>query len=394
MAFPSETVASQVQCWTERALGTIKLNMRHFEGQVIVTPSPTYGGFWARDTMIVALGLMDIGLFEPAAALLRSWSRHQIKSDDEPGTYILLNKHRLNWSEGDITNPTPLWLSDNRGGLPTCVYLDRPDFPDGTREIYSCHPDPDGTAWWLVACGRYVVLSGDEHFRSALQPSLQAAMDNLARRDSDGDLLIEQCPNEDWADHMRRHGKVTYTQAVWFGAVQAAGPLGLDAPSAAAVRRHIRSRLVTRQGRPCDWTCPRTRSDRLAQDSALLVLMGVLDRDEAGELLGRLDRLAAPYGHRVVTPAFRRSRMGPYHFKVGEYQNAAIWTWLSGWEAQARASVGDIDTALRLIAGCFCPTCDRIYEWINPVTGDRYNSHFATGAGSILSAIALCGSTT
>ena len=80
--------------------------------------------------------------------------------------------------------------------------------------------------------------------------------------------------------------------------------------------------------------------------------------------------------------------MGPYQFKHGEYQNAAIWTWLSGWEAQARAKVGDRETALKLIQGCFCPTCDRIYEWIDPRTGDRYNPDFATGAGSLLSALA------
>jgi hypothetical protein len=213
-------------------------------------------------------------------------------------------------------------------------------------------------------------------------------MDNLAGRDSDGDLLVEQCPNEDWADHMRRHGKVTYTQAVWYGAVCAGVALGLRGPEPSAVRQAIRSVLCTRQGRPRDWQCPRARSDRLAQDSALLVLMDVLDPDEARSLLRRLDHLASPHGHRVVRPGFRRSRMGPHHFRLGEYQNGAIWTWLSGWEAQARAHVGERETALRLIEGCFCPGCDRIYEWVNPLTGDRYNADFATGAGSILSALA------
>jgi hypothetical protein len=165
--------------------------------------------------------------------------------------------------------------------------------------------------------------------------------------------------------------------------------LGLTAPEPEAVRQAIRRRLFTRQGRPLDWRCPRARSDRIAQDSVLLVLMNVLSRDEAQSLLLRLDRLAAPHGHRVIAPAFRSSRMGPYRFKVGEYQNAAIWSWLSGWEAQARAHVGDRATALQLIRGCFCPGCDRIYEWVDPVTGDRYNPDFATGAGSILSALAL-----
>jgi hypothetical protein len=120
----------------------------------------------------------------------------------------------------------------------------------------------------------------------------------------------------------------------------------------------------------------------------LLIVHGLLDGDEVEWLLRRLDRLEAEHGHRVVTPAFRSSGMGPYHFKRGEYQNAGIWTWLTGWEAQARAIAGDTETALELVASCFCPGCDRIYEWVEPRRGSRHNPDFSTGAGSILSAIA------
>jgi len=267
------------------------------------------------------------------------------------------------------------------------VYKRRAAFPDGTREIYSCHPDPDSTAWWLVACGRYTDVTGDTRLIDELRPELQAALDNLVRRDSDGDLLIEQCPNEDWADHMRRHGKVTYTQAVWYGAVRTAQAIGLAGPSPDAVRTAIRHTLLRPSGL-LDWCCPRTRSKRVAQDFSLLILLGVLHADEAQPLLRRLDQLKAPYGHRVVTPAFQSRAMGPYHFKRGEYQNAGIWTWLTGWEAQARALCGDVDTARLLVASCFCPGCDRVYEWVEPRRGDRHNADFATGAGSILSALA------
>jgi hypothetical protein len=153
------------------------------------------------------------------------------------------------------------------------------------------------------------------------------------------------------------------------------------------VREAIRGALLRPSG-PLDWRCPRTRSKRVAQDFSLLILHDVLDGDEAEWLLRHLDRLKARHGHRVVSPAFRSTYMGPYHFKRGEYQNAGIWTWLTGWEAQARAVSGDLDTARFLIASCFCPGCDRIYEWIDPRLGYRYNVDFSTGAGSILSALA------
>jgi glycogen debranching enzyme len=271
--------------------------------------------------------------------------------------------------------------------LATSVYVGRDTFPDGTREIYSCHPDPDSTAWWVLACGRYTALTGDPSLAHDLRTELQAAVDNLVRRDSDSDLLIEQCPNEDWADHMRRHGKVTYTQAVWYGAACAARDLGLDAPDPATVRAAIRQALLRRSG-PLDWRCPQAYSKRVAQDFSLLILHGVLDEAEMEWLLKRLDRLKAPFGHRVVAPSFRSSHMGPYHFKRGEYQNGGIWTWLTAWEAQARAVAGDTDTARELIASCYCPGCDRIYEWVEPRTGARHNPDFSTGAGSILSALA------
>jgi glycogen debranching enzyme len=379
--------SDRLACWEARAIETIERNVRVFRDQTIVQPSPSYEGLWARDTMIIVLGLLDAGRAELAGHLLRTWSTYQVRPDDDPSEYVLLNKHRLSWTDRDISRPDPEWLWENRGGLATSVYKGRDTFPDGTREIYSCHPDPDSTAWWIIACGRYADVTGDTRFVKDLRPGLQAALDNLVRRDSDGDLLIEQCPNEDWADHMRRHGKVTYTQAVWYGALRAALSLGLRAPNPDTVRAAIRHALVRPSGL-LDWRCPRTRSKRVAQDFSLLILLGVLQEDEAESLLRRLDRLEGPYGHRVVTPAFQSHCMGPYHFKRGEYQNAGIWTWLTGWEAQARAVCGETQTARLLIAGCFCPGCDRVYEWVEPRRGDRHNADFATGAGSILSAVA------
>lgn len=379
--------AKRLASWEVRALETIERNVRTFRAETIVQPSPSYEGLWARDTMIIVLGLLDAGRTELAGQLLRTWSTYQVRPDDDPSEYVLLNKHRLNWTDREITQPDTGWLWENRGGLATSVYKGRDTFRDGTREIYSCHPDPDSTAWWIVACGRYADVTGDTLLVEALRPGLQAAVDNLVRRDSDGDLLIEQCPNEDWADHMRRHGKVTYTQAVWYGALRAARSLGLRSPDPDTVRVAIRHALLRPSGL-LDWRCPRTRSKRVAQDFALLILLDVLGEDEAESLLRRLDRLQAPYGHRVVTPAFQSRYMGPYHFKRGEYQNAGIWTWLTGWEAQARAVCGETETARRLIAGCFCPGCDRVYEWVEPHHGDRHNADFATGAGSILSALA------
>lgn len=369
------------------ALDTITRNLSHFRADLVVHPSPTYEGFWARDTMIVVLGLLDAGRYDTARDLLRTWGVCQIRPTDDPGEYVLLNKQEPAWTEEKITRPDRTWLEENAGGLPTAVYMGRETYPDGTREIYSCHPDPDSAAWWVVACGRYTELTGDRSLADALRPHLQAALNYVRGRDSDGDLLVEQCPNEDWADHMRRHGKVTYTQAVWYGAVRAARVLGLEAPDGEAVRRAIRATLLRPSG-PLDWACPVNRSQRVAQDFSLLVLFGLVDREEGERLMQRLDDLAAPHGHRVVAPHFYASRMGPYHFKRGEYQNGGIWTWLTGWEAQARAVLGQPEAARELVVGCFCPGCNGIYEWIEPRRGARHNPHFATGAGSILSALA------
>lgn len=380
--------AERLTWWEARALETIEQNVRTFRGETIVQPSPVYEGLWARDTMIIVLGLLDVGRAELAGALLRTWTTYQIQPNDDPSGYLLLNKHRLDWTERDISPPDVRWLQENRGGLATSVYIGRDTFPDGTREIYACHPDPDSTAWWIVACGRYADVTGDRRLIDELRPALQSALDNLVRRDSNDDYLIEQCPNEDWADHMRRHGNVTYTQAVWYGALAAAPSLGLQGPDPHTVRAAIRQTVLRPSG-PLDWRCPRARSRRVAQDFALLILMGVLESDEAAWVLRRLDRLESPYGHRVVDPAFHAHLMGPYHFKRGEYQNAGIWTWLTGWEAQARAVCGETELARRLLASCFCPGCNRIYEWIEPRRGYRYNPDFATGAGSILSAMAL-----
>jgi uncharacterized protein (DUF608 family) len=57
--------------------------------------------------------------------------------------------------------------------------------------------------------------TGDKEFLLKVMPAVDSAMKYLESRDLDGDLLLEQGPNEDCMDFICRSGKVVYSQATW-----------------------------------------------------------------------------------------------------------------------------------------------------------------------------------
>jgi hypothetical protein len=127
-----------------------------------------------------------------------------------------------------------------KGSLPTSIYHER-----RLCEVFGENPDIDSTALmisttsWILsillakrdsdnsgpsistsvripldATSPYV----EKRFAKTLDfavPRMQRAIEYLAKRDIDGDGLLEQNHNEDWMDSIMRAGKIVYSQACW-----------------------------------------------------------------------------------------------------------------------------------------------------------------------------------
>jgi glycogen debranching enzyme len=367
----------------------------------IVMPGPTYRGMWARDTAVVSLGLNRIGRADVSGELLRRYWSYQITSDSDPAAFIFRNKTRPDWTDGHAFIPTQEQLKAEVGAFPTSVYSDAPDFASGTREIYGARADIDGAAWQIIALQDHHAHTGADGVIRSLEVPLRAAISYLCSRDQDGDHLLEQGPNEDWADILLRRGKVSYTQAVWFRCLEAAsaifGSLG-DSDRAEqcwekgrSVKSAINETLMTPHGYYANYVDGDIVSLRRSLDTALLVAFGVTAPAQSGSVLRALESLDGPFGCSVIEPGYALDAIGPSKPVPGQYHNEGVWPWIASYYALAWARVGDLDRASAVICKLFEAQPDTVHEWIDNLTGEPHHRDFATAAGALVWVITEAG---
>ncbi len=359
----------------------------------ILMPGPTYLGIWARDTGVAALGLHRLGRCDLSAELLRRYWSYQITEESDPQTFVFRNKCFASWTDADSFGPSPRQLLAEVGAFPTSVYIETPDFPAGTREIYGARADLDGACWLIIALHDYYSHSGDVELLRELAPRVLRAVRYLNSRDMDGDHLLEQGPNEDWADTLLRRGNVSYTQAVWFRCLQAAGHIasavGDDRHAAVyfqkseAVRGAIDATLMSEHGYYVNALDRDTVSLRRSLDTALLVAFGVADEVRGRGVLDMLATLDGPFGPAVIEPGYIPAETGPSKYPPGQYQNEGMWPWIASYAALAWAKIGERERARSVIASALEIRPRTVHEWVDTLNGERHHADFATGAGAL-----------
>jgi glycogen debranching enzyme len=359
----------------------------------ILMPGPTYLGIWARDTGVVCLGLNRLGQADLSGELLQRYWSYQITPESDPGTFIFRNKRIADWTEDHAYVPSKGELLHESGAFPTSVYIRTPDFPAGTREIYSNRADPDSVCWLIIALHDQYRHSGDDRLLRACSSGVIHAIDYLCSRDIDGDYLLEQGPNQDWADILLRRGRVAYTQAVWFRCLEAAADIftTLDDPPHAEryrrlhgdVREAINRVLFTPYGYYANYVASDRVSLRRSLDTALLVAFGVCDSDTGRQVLEMLETLDGPFGYSVIEPGYAPDVIGPSKYPPGQYQNEGIWPWISAYLALAWAKVGDGARARAVVRRLFPQQPDTMHEWIDNLSGEAHHPDFATAAGAL-----------
>jgi glycogen debranching enzyme len=363
----------------------------------ILMPGPTYLGMWARDTGVATLGLNRLGKADLSRELLLRYWAYQITPEDDPATFIFRNKRFASWSDADAYRPTRQQLLAETGAFPTSVYIQTPEFPPGTKEIYTDRADLDSACWLIIALHDYHRVSGDAEMIRDLAPQVAAAVQYLLTRDDDGDCLLEQGANQDWADILLRRGKVSYTQAVWYASLGAAAEIfevagdgaraGQYRSLQADVRAAINAILLTPYGYYANYRDRDAASLRRSLDTALLVAFDACPPAAAGRALHFLDTLDGPFGPAVIEPGYGPGDIGPAKYPPGQYQNEGIWPWIASYLALAWAKNGDRTRAAEIIAAVLGPSPHTVHEWVDNLNGQQHHGDFATGAGALAWAI-------
>lgn len=349
-------------------------------------PGGWYKGIWTRDAMHIVRGLVAIKEYKKAKEIVEELSNYQLGEKTGKNYKIVRGRgsknlgYKLRETDAEFT-------SINDGAIPTTSY------PNNRIEIYAENPDIDSTAVWIIAACECALRTNDLDFARRNHHKISKALTWLESRDIDRDFLLEQGENEDQADCLRRRGKVAFSQALWFEAVDKVSRLEefLNQKGRSLELKNLKEKIrgaineklwLEAEGYYVDYIDEKPTC-KLNQDTSLIIAFGIAPNDRAKRTLHKMEEvLWNEYGAVNVFPPYEET--GPLKLKPGTYLNSAVWPWICGYEISARFAVRDNEKANELLKKVlpYYP-----YEWID-LKGRPCGAYsFTTNMGSLLDAI-------
>ncbi|MEO7449398.1 MAG: trehalase family glycosidase [Chitinophagaceae bacterium] len=277
---------------------------------LIAVPGHMYPSFYSRDSHWQIRGLLSAGKFEVVKELLVHFTRYQ----NEEGSF-----------------PTRITIS-------------------GKPLYHTGAPDLDSAALISLSIIEYVRWTKDIAFGDKYWKSIAASIDYLRTRDTDNDGWVEQDYNQDWADRTKRHGKVNYTQCVYFQLLKESAALGdlLNKPEAATYK-NLATRLKKNYdklfwdeeaGLYLDYIAPDgTRMKKLSQDTCLAFIFGLATDPQ--KIKRHLSNLKEKCWTKWGPSHHEGYKEGNKYDPLGFYCNGGVWMWLTAFEAYAHFRYGD-----------------------------------------------------
>ena len=301
---------------------------------------------WARDFGFAAYGLLALKHYNPVKETLEAFLWHQTREGQLP---VKLHSVHV------VTR----FLHSYFGREQPNEMLLRPKYVSGHGA-----PSLDGQALLVIAALTYAQETGNTVFLENHWAELRAAMlwlENYRKGDEE-DHLLHQGAFADWADSIARHGRVLYTNVVYWKALSemaiAATRLNMHQE---AVYYFAKADKVSRAIHQRFWRPDLgyfVTSDTLTQLSSdgnlLAIAWGLANPEQAESILRIMDeaRMAEPVPTRVTYPSYPRHLIALENLLggVANYHTSASWLWIGAWHVIALARTGHIERAKKLVA--------------------------------------------
>jgi glycogen debranching enzyme len=420
-----------------------------------VNPGGYYQAIWCRDASYILRDWFLSGNVDGTLMQLAQIWSHQITPGREKIVYGR-GSPEMNFS-ADVADSDK--ENEFEGALPTTIYQ------IGFSETYGKEPDIDSTALMIATTSwilgnwslkhrdssaaapeeKVVASQSSADYVSGLLakigvtdplkvtnfavPRMIKAVDYLAKRDIDGDGLLEQKHNEDWMDTALRAGKVVYSQACWIMALNDLSILLLNIWQADEAKRirQLRDRAkesaeqhLWSQSDGCYLNMQETSDGEgkyvqtFTEDSAFYLAAMTADTEQNSLRLIQKEALANQEPPKPLETKLHRrasstleaikSRMwkerwplvtegflketGPWTLKPYEYHNQTCWPWIASVEMLARARFDRIEECDTMLSAFTSregsPELHAFYEWIDPTTNQGHGAFpFRTGISTI-----------
>jgi glycogen debranching enzyme len=224
-------------------------------------------------------------------------------------------------------------------------------------------PSLDGQALLVIAALAYCRETGNIGFLQEYWPKLATAMQWLEtyRKGTAADPLLHQGAFADWADSIARHGRVLYTNVVYWKALSemAIAATQLDF-HAEAISYFSQAEKVLRAINRCFWRDDLgyfVTSDELPQLSSdgnlLAIAWGLTSPKQAESILRVMEqaRMAEPVPTRVTYPSYPRHLIALENLLGGmaNYHTDASWLWIGAWHVIALTKTRHLEAAEKVL---------------------------------------------
>ena len=300
---------------------------------------------WARDFGFAAHGLLTLKQYDPVKETLEAFFWHQTAEGQLP-----VKLHSV-----DVVTR---FLHSFFGREQPNEMMLKPKYLSGHGA-----PSLDGQALLVVAALAYTRETGNIRFLENHWANLIAAMKWLStyRKGAGEDPLLHQGAFADWADSIARHGRVLYTNVVYWKALSemaiAATQLNFHQE---AVNYFVQAEKVLRAINRHFWRENLgyfVTSDDLTQLSSdgnlLAVAWGLAKQEQAESILKVMDQLnmAEPVPTRVTYPSYPRHLVALENLLGGmaNYHTDASWLWIGAWHVIALVKTGHMGQAEKVL---------------------------------------------
>lgn len=301
---------------------------------------------WARDFGFAAYGLLALKQYSPVKETLEAFLWHQTRDGQLP-----VKLHSV-----DVVTR---FLHSFFGREQPNELLLKPKYISGHGA-----PSLDGQALLVIAALAYSEQTGNILFLQDHWAELRLAMQWLEnyRKGPEADPLLHQGAFADWADSIARHGRVLYTNVVYWKALSemavAATRLNMQEE---AVQYFVQAEKVSRAINKQFWRPDLgyfVTSDTLTQLSSdgnlLAIAWGLARHEQAESILKVMEaaRMAEPVPTRVTHPSYPRKLIALENLLGGmaTYHTSASWLWIGAWHVIALVRTGHLEQAERLVS--------------------------------------------
>jgi GH15 family glucan-1,4-alpha-glucosidase len=318
----------------------------HGSKEVLHAGYRNFSESWARDFGFAAYGLLTLKQYNPVKETLEAFFYHQTSHGQLP-----VKLH----SVGVVTR----FLHSFFGREQPNELMLKPKYISGHGA-----PSLDGQGLLVIAALAYTKETGNTHFLEDYWDHLQSAMRWLEdyRKLASEDPLLYQGAFADWADSIARHGRVLYTNVVYWKALSemaiAATQLNREKE---ALHYFVEAEKVARAINRYFWRPDLgyfVTSDELSQLSSdgnlLAIAWGLARHDQTQSILEVMERakMAEPVPTRVTYPSYPRHLIAMENLVggVGNYHTDASWLWIGAWHVIALVRAGQMDAAQTLVS--------------------------------------------